>query len=308
LLLNFTTATVVPFSQNSGILNWTYANTQPFESRSFEVTFLVNSISSNPPVNVGSTLNFNPTITPTGTDENQNDNQFNYNQVVVNSYVPNAITCLQGELVSSTLIGNYLHYSVRFENTGNYLAQNVVIKIEIDIASYDINSLQVLGSSNPVYTRIIGNIVEFIFDNINLESASGNPPVGGHGDVLFRIRTNNQLVSNSTVLQKAKVYYDYKFPLTTNDAETTFAELSNPIFVIDNSVKVYPNPTNSIVNITSDFIIESIELYDIQGRILFTSMENNNQSILDISSKSKGIYFLKIKTENGSKVEKVIKE
>jgi Leucine-rich repeat (LRR) protein len=308
LLLNFTTATVTPVSQNSGVLNWTYTNLQPFESRSFEVTFLVNSISSNPPVNAGTTLNFNPTITPIGTDENQNDNQFNYNQVVVNSYLPNAITCLQGELVSSILIGDYLHYSVRFENTGNYLAQNVVIKIEIDIANYDINSLQVLNSSNPVYTRITGNIIEFIFDNINLESASGNPPVGGHGDVLFRIRTNNQLVSNSTVLQTAKVYYDYKFPLTTNDAETTFAALNNPNFELDNSVKVYPNPSKGNVNINCNFNIKSIELYDVQGRILETNLVNDVSKTIDISTKQNGIYFIKITTDKGIKVEKLIKE
>jgi hypothetical protein len=43
-----------------------------------------------------------------------------------------------------------------------------------------------------------------------------------------------------------------------------------------------------------------------QGRILQTML--GNQKVLDISDKANGIYFLKITTEKGSKVEKIIKE
>lgn len=114
--------------------------------------------------------------------------------------------------------------------------------------------------------------------------------------------------TNDTVLQRAGIYFDYNFPVITNDAETTFAVLSNPIFEIDDSITIYPNPTASILNIDSDFTIESMELYDVQGRILETVLVSEKITKLDISSKSKGIYFLKIKSEKGSKVEKVVKE
>jgi uncharacterized delta-60 repeat protein len=76
----------------------------------------------------------------------------------------------------------------------------------------------------------------------------------------------------------------------------------------DNSLKVYPNPTNSIINIQSDFTINTIELYDIQGRILSTSLENSNDVNFDISKRQNGLYFLKIKTEKGIKVVKIVKE
>lgn len=307
-LLDFTSATVPPSSQNTGVLNWNYTNLQPFENRSFYITFNVNSSADSAAVNIGTHLNFTATINPIGTDENQNDNTYSYNQIAVSSYYPNSITCIEGDLVSTIEIGNYLHYGIRFENTGNYLAENVVVKIIIDTTKYDISTLQILNSSNPVYTRITGNIVEFIFDNINLEAAHGTPPVGGHGDVLFKIKTKDNLVNNDTVLQKAGIYFDYSSPMDTNDAETTFAELSNPGFEQDNSVKIYPNPTNSIININSNFNIKSIELYDIQGRILETILEDSSAFRLDISSKSNGIYFLKIKTDKGIKVEKIVKE
>ena len=119
---------------------------------------------------------------------------------------------------------------------------------------------------------------------------------------------NDNLVVNDAVLQRASIYFDYTFPITTNDAETTFATLNNSSFERDNTVKIYPNPTTSIINIESDFIIKSIELYDVQGRILEILLETTNISKLDISNKSNGIYFIKINSEKGIKVEKILKE
>lgn len=305
-LLNFTTATVFPNSQNSGLLNWNFTNLLPFENRSIYVTLLVNTTSATPPVIAGSILNFSSNINPITNDENQLDNSFSYNQTVVSSFLPNAITCMEGESVSTTEIGKYLHYGIVFENTGNYLAETVVIKDVIDTAKYDINSIQLLDTSHPVYTKVTGNVIEFIFQNINLQATSGNPPVGGHGNVLFKIKSKSDLVAGDTVNKSASIYFDYSYPLTMAQASTTYINLSNSIYELDKSVSVSPNPTTSIININADFNIKSVEIYDFQGRVLETIL--GNTKTLDISSKQNGVYFLKISTDKGSKVEKIIKE
>lgn len=306
IFLDFTSSTMAPSSQSPGFLNWNYTDLLPFENRSFIVTLFVNAVTATPPVNIGTILNFSASIDPIVTDENQTDNQFTYNQTVVGSYVPNAITCIQGDLVSVVEIGNYLHYVVNFENTGTYLAENVVVRTDIDITKFDISTLQLLSSSDNCYARITGNIVEFIFEAIELEARTGNPPVGGHGDVLFKIKTNDNLVTNDIVIQSAGIYFDYNFPLPTNNAETVFATLSNSGFNLDASIATFPNPTSSKINIDANSNIKSTELYDVQGRILQTVL--GNQRVLDISDKTNGIYFLRITTEKGSKVEKIIKE
>lgn len=296
---------------NSQILNsliWNYSNLKPFESRSILLTLNINSPVEIPAVNNGDILNFSATVIPIAGDELPIDNSFNFIQIVVGSYDPNDITCLEGETVAPSEIGNYLHYVARFENLGTFYAENVVVRMEIDPTKYDIATLQLLNTSHPSYTRIKGNIVEFIFEDINLAEAAGNPPVGGHGDVLFKIKTKDNLVTNDTVLQRAGIYFDYNFPVITNDAETTFAALNNPNFELDNSVKVYPNPSKGNVNINCNFNIKSIELYDVQGRILETNLVNDVSKTIDISTKQNGIYFIKITTDKGIKVEKLIKE
>lgn len=289
-------------------LTWNFTNLMPFENRSIILTLNINEPGDTPAVNNGDILDFTATVTPIAGDEFPTDNEFEYSQIVVGSYDPNEIVCLEGTTVSPTEIGKYLHYMVNFENLGTFYAENVVVRLDIDDAKFDMNSLQLLNSSNPSSTRIFGHTVEFVLEDINLAAAAGTPPVGGHGDVLFKIKTKENLAANDTVLQRAGIYFDYNFPVVTNDAETVFAELSNPISEFDNSVKIYPNPTNSFINISSEFGIESIELYDIQGRILETHFETSTFTKLDISGKSNGIYFLKIKTEKGSKVEKIVKE
>ncbi len=307
-ILDFVSSSITPNNLSTGSITWNYNNLLPFENRNIDVTLNVNSPTETPAVNNGDILNYSTTINLVTADESPNDNIFTYNQTVVGSYDPNSVECLEGETVSPSLIGEYLHYAINFENLGTYQAENVVVKDIIDASKYDVNTLQMLNTSHEVYTKLTGNDIEFIFEGINLAAASGNPPVGGHGTILFKIKSKPNLVTNDFVTKTADIYFDYNFPIATNIETTTFAALSNSIFTIDESVVVSPNPTNGIVNIESKSNIKSIELYDVQGRILQTIVENNMTSKIDISTKENGIYFLKINTDYGSKAVKIMKE
>ena len=193
-----------------------------------------------------------------------------------------------------------MHYAINFENTGNYPAENVVVKTIVDTTKFDVNSLQLLNTSNPVDARITGNVVEFIFENIQL----GGP--GGHGHILLKIKSKSTLVAGDAVAKNANIYFDYNAPVDTGMVTTVFQSLSNTVFEKDDSINVSPNPTSGTININSNFNIKKVELYDVQGRVLETQI--GETKTIDISEKANGIYFLKITSEKGSKVEKVIKE
>ncbi len=307
-VLDYVSSSTAPNSQVLNNLTWSYTTLLPFETRTILVTFNVNSPLETPAVNLGDVLNFVTTINPVTGDDLPLDNTFTYNQTVVGSFDPNDIMCLEGENVSPSEIGKYLHYAVQFENTGTYQAENVVVKVVIDTNKYDLNSIQLLNTSNPAYTRITGNVIEFIFETINLSAAIGNPPVGGHGDILFKIKSKNNLVNGDFVSKKANIYFDYNAPIETIPFQTTFQALRNNVIIEDTTINIFPNPTNSIINVNSKNTITSLELYDVQGRLLETSIENKSSTTIDISSKQNGIYFLKITSEKGSSVEKIIKE
>ena len=300
-ILDFVYSTFATTTQSLGILNYNFTNLLPFESRSFHISLNVNSPTETPAVNIGDILNFSATINTTLLDEIPSDNLFTYNQTVVGSFDPNNIICMEGESVAASEIGNYLHYVINFENTGTFQAENIVVKTTIDPNQFDINSLQLLSASNQVDARITGNVVEFIFEQIMLDT-------GGHGNVLLKVKSKNNLQQGDIVSKRADIFFDYNAPIDTGIANTTFQSLNNSSFIIDNSISVYPNPANSIVNIIANSNLKSIQLYDVQGRILQTKIVNQTTENLDISNQSKGIYFLKITSDDGVKVEQIVKE
>lgn len=300
--LDFLAASQGPDLQDVGVLYWDFGVLQPFESRTITVIMRVHAPTDASPVNLGDELVFNQSIITNPVDENNSDNLFELHQIVVGSFDPNEIVCLEGNIVSPVEIGNYLHYTINFENTGTADAENIVVREVIDTTQFDVNSLQLLNSSASVTTRITsGNIAEFIFPSINLRS-------GGHGNILLKIRTNNSLVSGDTVSKKANIYFDYNFPVETVPENTIFQALSTPDVDVDATITLYPNPTKGVININCNNNIKSVQLYDVQGRILQTNLVNENQAVIDVSSQPKGVYFLKIISDKGMEVKKIVRE
>jgi hypothetical protein len=213
---------------------------------------------------------------------------------------------LEGNTILPEKIGDYLHYLIRFQNSGTAPAENIVVKDIIDDTKFDVASLQLTASSHPQVTRITGNKVEFIFENINLPAEQDNEPAS-HGFIAFKIKTKNTLVLGNTVSNTANIYFDYNFPITTNTTSTTVTALNTNEFE-NTSVAISPNPTKNYVSISSKDVITSIQLFDVQGRLIETQLKDNETVTFDLSDKNSGIYFLKVSTENGVKVEKVIKD
>ena len=201
-----------PYSvASSGTLEFDYTNLKPFENTASEITFTINTPThTTNPVNSGDILTFNAQITPNSTDLTPDDNNFGFNHTVVNSFDPNDIVCLEGETIPSVAVGKYLHYVVNFENTGTAEAENIVVKMDINPAEFDVNTLQLQNASADVMTKVTGNKVEFIFKKIKLQS-------GGHGNVLLKVRSLNTLQEGDNVTNSAEIYFDYNFPIDTND-------------------------------------------------------------------------------------------
>ena len=66
---------------------------------------------------------------------------------------------------------------------------------------------------------------------------------------------------------------------------------------LDESIKIYPNPTNGLLTIDGNNTIKNISVIDGLGNQLL-KVENNNNEVestrLDLSNFAKGIYFIQI--------------
>ena len=102
---------------------------------------------------------------------------------------------------------------------------------------------------------------------------------------------------DSSYLQKttnSMIYVEVVQDITTGINEN---ELSNQI-------KFFPNPVFDNFQIQTSLPIKNIEITDITGRMVCTT---TNKTI-DCRGYAKGVYFVKVQTEKGLKVKKIVKE
>ncbi|MFM7725275.1 MAG: hypothetical protein ACKO7B_01110, partial [Flavobacteriales bacterium] len=114
--------------------------------------------------------------------------------------------------------GEELEYRIRFQNTGNAVAFDVVIEDEIDTALFELDSLEVIGFSHPLVTEFSGDTVRFIFNDIMLPD-SASDEAGSQGFVVFRIPLNGNEQTADTLRNTASIYFDDNTPIVTNTVE-----------------------------------------------------------------------------------------
>ena len=78
--------------------------------------------------------------------------------------------------------------------------------------------------------------------------------------------------------------------------------------MFENDFNIYPNPINDRLYIETQTQTFSIEIYDIFGRRQELSAISGQQSVINVANLNSGIYFVKIKTENGEVVKRFIKK
>ncbi|HET8809613.1 MAG TPA: BspA family leucine-rich repeat surface protein [Flavobacteriaceae bacterium] len=298
---SFVSAVPSPTSTTANQLTFDLTNLLPFETRTIGI---IMQTFTPPTVNGGDLLSFTTSVTPNTNDHTPADNTFVYDQTVVNSFDPNDKQVLQGEEIFISEADEYLSYLIRFQNTGTASAINVRI-LDTLHPKLDWNTIQPVSASHNYRVEITdGNHVEFIFENINLPHEAADEP-GSHGFIAYKIKPKNDVQIGDIITGDARIYFDFNAPIITNMVSTEIVEnLSAENFELASNIRLYPNPTNGILNISSETELEKVELFSITGNRLL--LQENSLGKIDLHRFSEGIYFLKIIGENGTEVVKKI--
>lgn len=83
---------------------------------------------------------------------------------------------------------------------------------------------------------------------------------------------------------------------------------TNPLSIDDNilsDIKVYPNPVNTKINISTQLNIDKVDLYDITGKLILTTNKPKS-NVIDVSAITNGMYLLKIYSGERSSTKKVV--
>lgn len=299
--MSFLNSSTPVASQSSGKIVFNIDDLSPFHTRTIDMNFKILNLPMN---NIGDQLVLKA-IVKINDDINPEDNEFNLNQFIVGSYDPNDIKVLEGPKILFENKDEWLHYIIRFQNTGNYFAQHVRIQNVLE-NKLDGSTLTVESYSHFNNIKITNNsLLEVNFDGIYLPGSYDE--ANSHGYIAYKIKPKPNVKLGDIFNNKAEIYFDYNPLIETNTASTEIVDtLLENQEVAKSKIKIYPNPAIGILNIETTENVKTIEVFNMIGQKV-KSYENSK--MIDISKLNSGVYFIKVNMENSnSKSFKIIKK
>ena len=107
--------------------------------------------------------------------------------------------------------------------------------------------------------------------------------------------------------------YTFESNKGTFDNRFTLLFVGQPVLSTDdplaNSISIFPNPARNHINIYSPTAkIESIELYDLLGKRMESELEvPATSTMVELKTIETGMYFLRVNTDSGTIVKKILR-
>ena len=155
-------------------------------------------------------------------------------------------------------------------------------------------------------------------NSIQLQWLNSAEDIRGYHVFRNNVRITNTMLTEATYLDENLPVGNYEYYVKTYYKEGCGSDSSNHVreavevgmeeLRIENGeLRIYPNPTNGELRIENgELKIENIEIFDVYGRKIFNFQLSTFNSI-DVSGLQAGIYFVRIATERGVVMRKVVK-
>lgn len=292
--------------------SWTSVSLAPFARSCFNISiYLVPDESI-----LGEVLLPKAVIELIGNQDNHPaDNMDSLSLSIVGSYDPNdkrvSIDSLNFEEVDGQL---YLEYTIRFQNTGTFMAEFIEVTDTINEA-FDMASFTMLSSSHHYQLKFKEDrLLSWFFPDIHLPPAAEDE-LASNGYIKFGIKTQPGLKIEDILSNKAYIYFDFNSPIITNEATTQFftiTSLSSPLNTLN--AKIYPNPaknyfTVEIGNPLSEREVD-LQLFSSDGRLLeqrSIRTPEQDRFTVPISHLPPGIYLIQLSIGGQRTIHKMIK-
>ena len=295
-------STPAPTSQAGNTATWDLPNLPMGAQGTITVTLHTDAA-----VPLGTPLLHNALIDPLAGDTTPTDNTANLVDTVVGAFDPNdklldPHTATLPEVQADDLD---LIYTIRFQNTGTFQAERVVI---VDTLSDQLqwSTFQFLGSSHACDWYMLDGVLHFIFDPILLPD-SGSNEAGSHGFVRFSMRPSTQLQLGETVSNIAHIVFDFNEAIVTLPVVFLVDNLTGVTLRGATELTVMPNPTRDRLRIDGFSGTVRYRIRDIGGRIAQSGTVNGPGTI-EVVTLSPGTYFLEVDQDAATRTVRFVRE
>jgi len=186
--------------------------------------------------------------------------------------------------------------------------------------TFNVNMTDVALDPNGVY--LAGSFNNFsptatMMELVSNGIFSATIEVGQNQQILYKFLNGNDFAGVESVPFECGVndgFGGYNRSITTNTSDINlptvcFSSCSNCVLSVNEletmSVSVYPNPARELVTVNAQSRIESLEVFDSHGRVVYAQSNLGNNHVIDASLLSTGMYHILI---NGTVSQRLIVE
>lgn len=271
--INFVDATAENLSSEAGVLTFAFTDLRPFQQQKIRLNFRMKTLLE---INLSDLLEFVSTVPIYTAEITGEDNVDTLYQEITGSYDPNDKTILNKDTIApEQLAGHTMDYLIRFQNTGNDTAFNVVLRDTFSINHVG-STFKLLAASHPYRISLDkdGRLAVF-FDDILLPDSTTNE-AASNGYFNFQIDLQAPVPVDSTIHNTAFIYFDYNPPIVTNTAKLKIyiPPVVNNLQNIDNQhvVNIFSNPVKRYLSIEIELEKTTevqLKIVNVVGEILY---------------------------------------
>jgi len=190
----------------------------------------------------------------------------------------------------STVAGNGAVSSIDGIGTGASFSIPLSVSLDANgdlfVVDYGSHSVRKIDLNTFEVTTVAGNPMASAnyVDGPAIGTARFNEPIGAcfdlNGDLIIADYGNSQIRKLSGL------------PLAINELNNTM------------NIDLYPNPTSSNIQVSTDEKIDVIHIYNFSGRLI----KSTSETIIDVTDLTSGVYHMNILTEKGLINKRFVKE
>lgn len=226
------------------------------------------------------------------------------------------------EDVEVTAVGNSLSYqwqmldstswanlvagtSANYTYCADTLIDSMIVRcvVEDDMGLTDTSSVAILRSDSCL-PPIADFEFEFWGDSVCFENTSQHAESVlwnfGNGDQSTEFSPCYDYMAYEAFKVRLYVYNDFDVDVIEKDIDLT------SINEIDANFDLFPNPTNGVLNVSSSSLLQSIQVFGLQGNIILDLEPNKTSLSFDLSYFERGVYIVKVVENDRAFHQKII--
>jgi hypothetical protein len=199
--------------------------------------------------------------------------------------------------------------------TGSGSSETINLYLILRILSDEVSNIELIFPPDGAVDQPV--VIEFRWD-------LGDESVSSYDFELSRYSDFSEVEFSETVLfpnylalgvTEGATYY-WRVKSNTTCADGNFSEIYmltvDGILGVNNQsiegLVIYPNPVANILSIDATTPISNVEIINVLGQVLVSKSSNSTISNIDVSILSKGTYFIKVTSDNNTKVLQFLKK